>query len=202
MFELCKNEKQLQGNNPNLRNYKNNAILSNMDFRRGLDMKVEFDIKLTTKDMYQFSMYHAYTGSQGILSVIIAGLCIGAAVTTYGSVTSTYTGLYLLFGVLFLFYLPVNLYLRSKRQFLLGEALQKPLHYKIDDTGIHTSQGELTGELPWDMIYKIVATKRSVLIYSSRVNAYILPRTQIEQYYTELKALVKEYLPNYRYKMK
>ncbi len=165
-------------------------------------MKTEFDITLSSKDMYRFSMYHAYTGSQGILSILIAVLCFFAAVTTKGSVEWMYTLLYAGFGVVFLFYIPCNLYLRSKRQILSSEVLKHALHYRIDEEGIHTSQKEATADLPWEQVYKMVSTKYNVLIYSTRVNAFIIPREQIPGEYDALKEIASKHLETYRFKVK
>lgn len=165
-------------------------------------MRTEFDIKLAAKDMYRFSIHHAYTGSQGIISIVLAALSFFAAVKTYGSVAMSYTVLYAVFGVLFLFYMPLNLYLRSKRQFLMSKELQAPLHYVIDETGIHTSQKDATADLPWEQVYKLVSTKSGIFVYSNRVNAYIIPKNQIEGQYEAFREIAEAHLPKYRYKMK
>ncbi len=165
-------------------------------------MKTEFDITLSSKDMYRFSMYHAYTGSQGIISILIAALCFFAAVTTRDSVEWMYTLLYAGFGVVFLIYIPCNLYLRSKRQILASDVLKHPLHYRIDEEGIHTSQKEATADLPWDQVYKLVSTRHNVLIYSTRVNAFILPRDQIRKEYDMVQQIAAKHLPTYRLKVK
>lgn len=165
-------------------------------------MKAEFDITLSDKDMYRFSMYHTYRGSQGAVSVILAILSFIAAVKTYGSVTGTYTILYVVFGCLFLFYMPCSLYLKSKRQFLMSEVLRDSLHYVVDDTGVHTSQNGETADLHWEQVYKIVSTKRQVLLYSNRVNAYIIPREQLGKNYEILCQIAGEHLKKFRFKMK
>ncbi len=165
-------------------------------------MKIEFDITLTGRDMYRFSMYHAYTGSQGIISIVLAVLSFFVAAKTYDSVSLSYTILYAVFGILFLFYMPLNLYLRSKRQFLMSEELRKALHYVVDDTGIHTSQNEAAADLSWEQVYKIISTGSSVYVYSNRVNAYIIPKNQIEGQYEKLREIAKAHLPKYRCKMK
>lgn len=165
-------------------------------------MKTEFDVTLRSRDMYRFSMYHAYRGSQGILSILIAVLCFFAAVTTKGSVESMYTILYAGFGIVFLFYIPCSLYLRSKRQILSSEVLKHALHYRIDEEGIHTSQKEASADLPWDQVYKMVSTRHNVLIYSTRVNAFIIPRDQIIGEYDILRQIASKHLPKYRYKLK
>ena len=67
-------------------------------------MHTEFDITLTSKDMYRFAIYHAYTGSQGIISILIAALCFFVSVQTRGSVELMYTILYAVFGAGILVY--------------------------------------------------------------------------------------------------
>lgn len=165
-------------------------------------MKTEFDVTLSSRDMYRFSMYHTYTGTQGILSIVIAFFAFFAAAKTYGSVEWTYTILYLVFGIIFIVYMPINLYLRTKKQFLTSEVLRNPLHYAVDEEGIHTSQNEAAADLPWDQVYKMLATKHNVLVYSSRIHAFVIPRAQITEQYAALQELAKKHLPNYRYKMK
>ena len=165
-------------------------------------MKTEFDITLNSSDMYRFSMYHAYTTSQGILSILIAALCLFMSVRAYGTVTWTYTILYAGFGILFLVYIPVHLYLRSKQRLLASEELRNALHYLVDDSGIHTSQNDASADAPWEAVYKLIETKRNILIYSSRVNAYIIPKSQIEKEYRELIQIAAAHLPKYRLKTK
>lgn len=165
-------------------------------------MKTEFDVTLSIRDMYRFSMYHTYTGTQGILSIIIAALACLTAFRTRGTVEPVYTILYTVFGVVFIVYIPVSLYLRTKKQLLTSEALSQPLHYAVDEEGIHTSQNGDSADLPWEQVYKMIATKHNVLVYSNRVNAFVIPRDQIAEQYMALWELAKKYLPKYRYRMK
>lgn len=165
-------------------------------------MPTEFDIKITDKDMYRFNMHHAYTGFQGIFATLIGVAVLVVVFLTKGKVDMTYTLLYILFGVIFLVYTPVSLKLRSKRQILMSPALKENLHYKVDEEGIHVSVGEQTADLAWNMIYKMVSTKSNVLIYSSRVNAYVIPLEQLGDRYGAVKALAETKLEPYRRKLK
>ena len=54
----------------------------------------------------------------------------------------------------------------------------------------------------WDQIYKMVSTKNNVLVYSNRVNAYVIPRQQLGEKYRELAELAEGKLPKYRVKLK
>ena len=71
----------------------------------------------------------------------------------------------------------------------------------MDENGFNVSQGEESATLPWDQVYKMVATKSNVLVYSTRINAYIIPREQLGDKYTELAKIANEKLPKYRVKM-
>ncbi|GFI30620.1 MAG: YcxB family protein [Lachnospiraceae bacterium] len=164
-------------------------------------MSVEFDTTITEKDMYQFNLYHAYHGFQGIVATLVGVWVLIMAVITFGKVEMMYTLLYLVFGVVFLVYVPVSLNLRSKQQIRNSEILKQALHYKIDDAGIHVSQGEETAELEWKQIYKMVSTRNSLLIYSNRVNAYVIPREAVGGKYEEVVGLAVNHLEGYRLKL-
>ena len=64
------------------------------------------------------------------------------------------------------------------------------------------SQGEESALLTWEQIYKMVATKHNVLVYSNRTNAYVIPREQLGDAYGALAQLALAQLPDYRVRMK
>lgn len=165
-------------------------------------MPIEFDIKITDKDMYRFNMHHAYTGFQGIFATGIGIAVLAVFALTYGKVETVYSMLYLLFGIIFLVYMPVSLWLRSKRQILVSPVLKETLHYSLDDTGIHVSVNGQTADLEWNLIYKMITTKSNLLIYSSRVNAYVIPLVQLAGLYGRVKELAEQKLEKYRLRMK
>ena len=75
-----------------------------------------------------------------------------------------------------MFYQPVALYIRSKRQVEKNEIFSQPLHYTVDDEGISVKAGDNTDSLTWDKMYKAVSTTRSVILYTGIVNACIFPK--------------------------
>lgn len=148
--------------------------------------------------MYHFHMYHMYHSFTGWFSILISIMAFALAGLTWGKLEATYTILYIAFGIVFLFYFPLTLKGRAKRQIAMSEALKGTLHYTINDEGICVSLGEESALLEWKQIYKMVSTKRSVLIYSSRVNAYIIPREIIGENYSALKELAGKHLKKYQ----
>ncbi|MCI9527266.1 MAG: YcxB family protein [Lachnospiraceae bacterium] len=164
-------------------------------------MSAEFEVTITDKDMFRFNIYHAYHGFQGIIATLVGIWVLVMAGLTLGKVNIMYTVLYIVFGILFLVYVPGNLYLRSKKQLSSSDVLKNALRYRIDDAGVHVSQGEQTADLEWKQIYKMVSTKSQILIYSSRVNAYIIPKEAIGEQYQAILGLAISHLEGYRLKM-
>lgn len=165
-------------------------------------MPIEFDIKLTSKDMYRFNLYQTYTGFQGWFSIVFSIVILALSVITYGDVTLNYTIMYACIGIILLIYMPVSLWLRSKRSLSVSEVLRGTLHYEIGEEGFKVSQGEASAELPWEQIYRMVATKNNILVYSTRINAYVIPREQLGEKYDGLEKIANAKLPKYRVKMK
>ena len=162
---------------------------------------IEFDTKLTAKDMYRFNMYQTYSGIHGWVSVFAAIFLWVIAARNYDSVTTNYTIFCVVFGLVFLFYFPITLYLHSKHAIAASKVLSSTLHYEVGEEGIRVSQGEESAELKWQQIYRMVATKHNVLVYSNRVNAYVIPREQLGEAYTPLAEIANAKLEKHRVKM-
>ncbi len=165
-------------------------------------MTVEFDVKLEPKDLYRFNLYQTYTGSQGVISILITILAAVMTIVSCKDGNYNYAVMYGIFFVIFLVYIPVTLWTRAKVTLKNNEVLSGTLHYSISEECIRVTQGEETGELQWKQIYKLVATKNNVLIYSGRRNAYIVPRAQLGSQYDGMKELAAKQLEKFRMKMK
>ncbi len=165
-------------------------------------MKTEFDVQLHTADMYRYNLYHTYTTASGYLAILASILAFAAAGKTWGQTEPSRTVLYIAMGILLLVYTPVSLYLRSKQQVNGSPVLKNVLHYVIDDTGVTTSQGEMSSRLEWSQVYRVVATKHNILICINPRNAFIIPRAQVQKEYDEIKNIAQKHLEKYRFKMK
>lgn len=161
-------------------------------------MKAEFDVKLTEKDLYNFNIYQIYRSSQGIVSILLALIVwIMAAVSFYSGQIS-HGFMYIIGGIVFLFYIPLSLKARVKRTMSSNEVLSGVLHYEVTPEAINVTQGDENAQLPWNLVYKVVANGKRILIYSNRVNAYIIPRAQIGTEYETFLELARKQLEKYR----
>lgn len=165
-------------------------------------MKVTFDIQLTTRDVFRFNMYQTYRGMQGIISVLLPAIIVGVVIRNYKDFGTANALLYLGIALILLLYIPISLWLRSKKVLKTNEPLAKPLHFAFSEETISVSQEEQAVEFKWENVYKMIATKSLVLVYTNRLNAYIIPRTQIQEEYQKLAALAKAQLDKSRVNMR
>lgn len=150
-------------------------------------MEVEFDVKMNAGVLFDYMLHHTYTGSAGIL---------GSAVGALGVVAFFMNGypLYLILGVIILFYQPVSLWLRAKKQ-SLNPVFKEPLHYKMTEEGVTVSQGETEQFQSWDDMYRAVSTGRSIILYTGRINASIFPRADLGQKQAEVIGMISTHMP-------
>lgn len=167
-------------------------------------MTVKFNVKLSSEDMYRFNMYHAYTSMQGILSLVMGIFVIVVIALSENLHDIRHALPYLLIALIFLLYVPLTLRIRSKRQIHMSDALKDVLHFEMREDGIAVTTDHETEEavLPWDMIYKAVTTKHNLLIYSNRVNAYIIPKAQATEELPQIYAMLRQHCKDYRLHIK
>lgn len=165
-------------------------------------MKTEFDIQLHTVDMFRYNLYHTYTTASGYLAILLSAIAFATAARRWGEVSLSQTAMYLALGVILLVYMPLTLYLRSKQQVQGSPVLKNVLHYTVDDTGVTTSQGDMSSTLAWEQVYRVVATRHNILICINPRNAFIIPREQVVQEYDAIRKIAQGHLEKYRFKMK
>lgn len=168
-----------------------------------MNENITFSAKITERDLFRYNIHHAYTSMQGIFSVIVSVLIFAVWIMRFDTLSQTYLVLYPVIAILFLIYIPINLKLKSKQQ-ILQEVFSYPLNYEFTETGIVISSpvADEPAELPWKYIYKIVTWKEYLLIYSNRLNAYIVPRSDISSQYDEIVLYIKEHVEDYRLTIK
>ena len=74
---------------------------------------IEFDVELTAKDLYRFSMRHTYSGVSGIFGVVISLACWIILAVRFGALDTTAKLALFIIGCLFTIVQPVMLYGKS-----------------------------------------------------------------------------------------
>jgi hypothetical protein len=115
---------------------------------------------------------------------------------------STKYWILLIGGVILLLYLPWVLFIKSRQQVLGNPVFQQPLHYVLDENGITISQGETSTTQSWDDMVKAVSTSRSIIVYTSRVNATIFPKSQLGDKKPHVIEKISTHMPPKKVKIK
>jgi len=156
---------------------------------------VEFSVKMRAKDLYDFMLRHHYNTAGGILGSGMSAVCILVGYNRR-------EWLFVILGLIVLFYLPVSLYLKSKQQAVLNPVFKEPLQYSMTEEGITVSQGETNQLVSWETVDKAVSTQRSIILYTSRVNAMIFPKDQLGDQRAAVIGMIATHVPPKKVKIK
>ena len=156
---------------------------------------IELDVKIGSGDLYDYLLMHTYNSSSGIV-----GSCVGALFVVVFFMTGKIPCL--LTGILLLVYLPWTLFIKSKQQVLNNPVFKQPLHYVLDEEGITISQGEAETKQSWQDMVKAVSTGRSIIVYTSRVNATIFPRKQMGERTADVIRMISTHMDPKKVKIK
>ncbi len=156
---------------------------------------VELDIKIEAGDLYDYMLMHTYNSPSGIL-----GSAFGALLVVIAFLRAQW--IFLIAGSALLLYLPWMLFIQSRRQILTNPVFKQPLHYRLDDGGLTISQGDVSTTQAWGDMVKAVSTGRSIILYTSRVNATIFPRKQMQDKTAAVIEVISTHLPPAKVKIR
>lgn len=156
---------------------------------------VELDIKINASDLYDFMLMHSYNQVSGLLGSILGALMIVVSLNTKN-------WLLLIGGILLLLYLPWVLFVKSRQQVLANPVFKETLHYVLDERGVTISQGEAVTTQSWDTMVKAVSTNKSIILYTSKVNATIFPKSQMGDKKSSVIELISTHMPPAKVKIR
>jgi hypothetical protein len=159
-------------------------------------MKCEFDVRMTTAALYDYNMHHAYTSASGLLGTMVGILLI------IGFFMNTDYLPMLAAGLIIILYMPVTLYTRAKKQMLLNPAFKKAMHYAMDDEGVTVSDGTDEMKVEWTDMYKAYSTNQSIILATSKINAWIFPKKDLKEDRYALIEMISTHMPPDKVKIK
>ena len=156
---------------------------------------VELDVKITAQDLYDYLLMHSYNSPSGIM-----GSALGAVMVIVAFSSGQW--IFLIGGMALLLYLPWVLFIKSRQQILNNPVFKQPLHYLLDEQGITISQGDSSATQTWEEMYKAVSTGRSIIVYTSPVNATIFPRKQMKDQTAAVIEMIATHMPPAKVKIR
>ena len=136
-------------------------------------MRYEFDFKMDETILGDFYKSHNMSGVSGFLWPLLGVIAMVLAVISTEAPVS-YRILYVIFGFLFFFYIPLDLKRKAKRQVEKNPYYAEPIHYVMDENGVTTTQGDKSATVSWDDFCKVKMTKKSMILYMRNRNACVV----------------------------
>ena len=130
----------------------------------------------------------------------LLGSTFGAVLIIFAFATTQW--IFAVLGVVMLLYLPWTLFVKSRRQILTNPSFQEPLQYTLDEEGLTVSQGEAQERMDWENMHKAVSTGRSIILYTSPVNATIFPKRQLGEERTAVVEMISTHMPPKKVKIR
>lgn len=157
-------------------------------------MEMELDVQITKKDLYDYQLHHAYTSPSGLFGTIVGCLFVVGFINTG-------TPLYLVIGAFIILYFPWTLHIKAAAQ-AQSPVFRKPLHYRLSEEGLEISTEEEKQPVSWEGITKASSTGKTIMLYTSRTNAFLFPKRVLGERSGEFVQLVSRYVAPDKMKIK
>lgn len=149
-------------------------------------MEMEFDVRITKNDLYDYQLHHAYTSPAGLFGTIVGCLFVVGFLNTG-------TALFLIIGLFVLLYFPWMLRIRAAAA-AQAPVFQKPLHYRLSEEGLEVSTEDEKQLVPWESITKAYSTGRTIMLHTSKVNAFLFPKRELKERGSEFVQVISRYV--------
>ena len=160
--------------------------------------EIEFDVELTVRELYGFSMRHTYTAISGVFGLIISiGSWIICAIR-FGELDQSARIALLIIGCLFTIIQPIMLYSKARAQIRRNKNINARMHYMLDEEGICVSMGEQEAEVKWQDVRKKVQAKHSIYLYMSPIRAFIFPESQCDGQFARIDEMIDKQMDKYK----
>lgn len=158
-------------------------------------MEIEFDVKISTNVLYDYMLQHTYSRLPGLMGTLVGVLMLFLF-------AANRQPLILIIAMVILLYLPWTLFLKAASQAKATPAFQKPLHYRLSDEGIEVSQDGTTEQMAWEGMVKAISTPKSIVVYTTAVNACIFPKSDLGDRKYKVIEIISTHMPPKKVKIR
>lgn len=149
-----------------------------------------FSVQMTEKEVYRYTLYHVYHSFSGVFGLCLSMIAIVNLVMNFNEMSDQAKTIMIIIALWSTVLDPLVMKSRCKSQFKRNAVYQNPLQYCIDEKGVTVSQNEESQTLSWDKLLKVVETRTQFLVYSSRVHAFIFPKSMMKGKESDMRCVV------------
>jgi len=156
----------------------------------------KFQVNMTKEALTSFMVTSYYSRLGGWFSIILGLAGVGMAVREiffreHTDIPSL--AVYVIIALICLVANPITLLSKAKRQLENSDSYKKPIEYTLYPEYLEVCQGEEHLEVGWELIYKIKMTGKMVAVYTSRINAFVWPLSELGAEKSSILSRVVQY---------
>lgn len=159
-----------------------------------MEKEMKFEVKLSAKDLWQFSMYHANGGLTGLFNLIFTAAAVFLLIFRWGTLSDAYRLLLVGCALIFTVLQPALLYNKVRRQ-AKTPVMQQPMYLTFHENGLKVEQNDQNVDFSWDQMGRMSRKPTLVILYMDRVHAYLLPKAVLGSREEEFYEMVRKHLP-------
>lgn len=153
---------------------------------------LKFTVKMESKDMVNFVLYHTYSNISGWIGVVISIVAIILLIARFYTYENSTRIVLLIVGLLFTVVNPLMLCYKAQKQVKSNAMFHIPVEYTMTDEFLAIEQGHEQLEVPWENIRLVKDTGRSLIVYVTKIRAFVWPKKQLDAQYEQAAALLVE----------
>ena len=148
--------------------------------------------------LYSYVINTNYRNAMGVFSIILSIASLIILVVFWDKLATGHRILFGSIGLIFTVINPISLAFKAYKQFKLSPSYKKPLVYTFGDTGITVAQGDISQEITWDMIYRVMLTSKMIAIYTGRMHAFVIPLSELGEEKSKIITAVVQFTADYK----
>jgi len=173
-----------------------------MDDEKKVYDGLKLSMRLDAKDMVNFMFYHNYSGIQGWIGVVISVAALVWLAVDFSDMEWTTRIVMFIIGLLFIVVNPLMLYVKAKKQVASNPTFQMPIDYTLSEDVLVIEQGDAQLAVPWKDLHIIKDSGRSLIVYVTRMRAFIWPKEKLGDNYPEVTKLLMDKVGQARVRLK
>ncbi len=150
----------------------------------------EIDAEITEQELRNFRLAHEYRRPAILLVNVMAIFFI--IYTAFSGVKGMNMGVTIGLGILIILYYPFIIATKTKGIKNNSKIFQHTFHYMLDEEGLHLKVDKDAVDVEWKYVRKLMVLKSSLVVYTGKNNAWIIPTKDMGDQKDEIIAFLQE----------
>lgn len=150
----------------------------------------KIDAEITEQELRNFRLAHEYRRPTILLvNAMAVFFIIYSALTRVGGMNM---GITIGLGILIILYYPFIIATKTKGIKNNSKVFQQVFHYMLDEEGLHLKVDKEAVDVEWKYVRKLMVLKSSLVVYTGKNNAWIIPTKDMGDQKDEIIAFLQE----------